>query len=109
MAVVKHDGHDFEPDVPGTDSFCHRKAGAYGTAVFSDHRFLVTKECKGITEQELFLHFPEADIILVEGLKNSSYPKYVCSYPQKVPRTEEVAGEILSLLKERQWPDKGEA
>ena len=109
VAVVKHDGHDFEPDVPGTDSFCHRKAGAYGTAVFSDHRFLVTKECEGITEQELFLHFPEADIILVEGLKNSSYPKYVCGYPQKVPRTEEVAGEILSLLKERQWPDKGEA
>lgn len=106
---VKHDGHDFEPDVPGTDSFRHRKAGAYGTAVFSDHRFLVTKECEGITEQELFLHFPEADIILVEGLKHSSYPKYVCGYPEKEADAAKIAEEILRLLEEKRRPcDKGD-
>ena len=100
---------DFEPDVPGTDSFRHRKAGAYGTAVFSDHRFLVTKECEGITEQELFLHFPEADIILVEGLKHSSYPKYVCGYPEKEADAAKIAEEILRLLEEKRRPcDKGD-
>ena len=83
VAVIKHDGHDFESDVPGTDSYRHQKAGAYGTAVFSKNRFLVTKECQGITERELFAAFPEADIILIEGLKNSSYPKYFCRYPQE--------------------------
>ena len=109
VATVKHDGHDFEPDVPGTDSFRHRKAGAYGTAVFSDHRFLVTKECEGITEQELFLHFPEADIILVEGLKHSSYPKYVCGYPEKEADAAKIAEEILRLLEEKRRPcDKGD-
>ena len=109
VAAIKHDGHDFEPDVPGTDSFCHRKAGAYGTAVFSDHRFLVTKECEGITEQELFLHFPEADIILVEGLKHSSYPKYVCGYPEKEADAAKIAEEILRLLEEKRRPcDKGD-
>ena len=109
MATVKHDGHDFEPDVPGTDSFRHRKAGAYGTAIFSDHRFLVTKECEGITEQELFLHFPEADIILVEGLKHSSYPKYVCGDPEKEADAAKIAEEILRLLEEKRRPcDKGD-
>lgn len=83
VAVIKHDGHDFESDVPGTDSYRHQKAGAYGTAVFSKNRFLVTKECQGITEKDLFAAFPEADIILIEGLKNSAYPKYVCQYPEK--------------------------
>ncbi len=83
VAVIKHDGHDFESDVPGTDSYRHQKAGAYGTAVFSANRFLITKECRGITERDLFAAFPEADIILLEGLKNSSYPKYFCEYPQK--------------------------
>lgn len=83
VAVIKHDGHDFETDIPGTDSYRHQKAGAYGTAVFSSNRFLITKEYKGIDEKQLMKAFPEADIILVEGLKNSSYPKYICSYPEQ--------------------------
>lgn len=27
IAVIKHDGHDFEPDVIGTDSYRYREAG----------------------------------------------------------------------------------
>jgi molybdopterin-guanine dinucleotide biosynthesis protein B len=27
--------------------------------------------------------FPEADVILIEGLKNSDYPKYICNYPKE--------------------------
>ena len=34
VAVLKHDGHDFEPDVPGTDTYRQIQAGAYGTASF---------------------------------------------------------------------------
>ena len=67
VATVKHDGHDFEPDVPGTDSFRHRKAGAYGTVSLFGSSFSGDEGVRRITEQELFLHFPEADIILVEG------------------------------------------
>lgn len=83
VATIKHDGHDFESDVPGTDSWKHQKAGAYGTAVFSQNRILVTKECTEIDEKMLFAAFGEADIILIEGLKKSTYPKYICEYPQK--------------------------
>lgn len=32
VATVKHDGHEFEGDVPGTDTYRHMKAGAFGTA-----------------------------------------------------------------------------
>ena len=35
VAVIKHDGHDFEADVPGTDSWKYAQAGADGTCVFS--------------------------------------------------------------------------
>lgn len=100
VAVIKHDGHDFESDVPGTDSYRHQKAGAYGTAVFSKNRILVTKECQGITERDLFAAFPEADIILIEGLKNSSYPKYFCEYPGKpLPEAANLADEIEKYMK----------
>ena len=35
VGVIKHDGHDFTPDVPGTDSYRLREAGAEGVAVYS--------------------------------------------------------------------------
>ena len=40
VATIKHDGHDFQTDVPGTDTFAHFQAGAYGTVVFSDHKYM---------------------------------------------------------------------
>lgn len=40
-AVVKHDGHDVFSDAPGTDTFKFSEAGALGTAVFSDKRFML--------------------------------------------------------------------
>lgn len=75
IAVIKHDGHDFEADVPGTDSYKHKEAGAYGTAVFSGNRLQIVKEKKNTGETELIACFPEADIIFLEGFKDSSYLK----------------------------------
>ncbi len=75
VATIKHDGHDFEADVPGTDSYRHAQAGAYGTAVFSGTKYMIVKQQTMISEQDLIRYFPEADIILLEGFKFSSYPK----------------------------------
>jgi molybdopterin-guanine dinucleotide biosynthesis protein MobB len=101
VAVIKHDGHDFESDVPGTDSWRHQKAGAYGTAVFSGNRVMITKECQGIDETQIAQAFPEADVILIEGLKNSPYPKYICNYPQEeLIEARELAAKIKELANE---------
>lgn len=75
VAVIKHDGHDFDPDVQGTDSYRLRKAGAYGVAVYSDHRYMLTSKqpytgLKGIIKQ-----FRNVDLILVEGGKHTAFPK----------------------------------
>ena len=100
VAVIKHDGHDFEADVPGTDSYRHQKAGAYGTAVFSSNRILITKECREPNEIQLMRAFPEADIILIEGLKKSNYPKYYCNYPKEsLKPVKELADEIEEMMK----------
>ena len=85
IAVIKHDGHDFTCDVPGTDSSRFCEAGACGTAVFSNNRIFVHRletareddREKWETEkvEELASLFPDADLILVEGLKNTALPK----------------------------------
>jgi molybdopterin-guanine dinucleotide biosynthesis protein B len=101
VATIKHDGHDFEPDVPGTDSYRHRIAGAYGTAVFSKNRFMVTKTWDCVDETTLFSTFPEADVLLLEGFKDSSFPKYFCRWPeQPLPEAAELVDEIERLLDE---------
>ena len=75
VAVLKHDGHDFKPDVPGTDTYRQLQAGAYGTVVFSKGKYMLVKQQPQITEKELMEFFPEADLILLEGFKYSTYPQ----------------------------------
>lgn len=75
VAVFKHDGHDFESDVPGTDTYRQLQAGAYGTVVFSAGKYMLVKQQPQVSEKELMEFFPEADLILLEGFKYSTYPK----------------------------------
>lgn len=74
VAVVKHDGHQFQPDVPGTDSHRLSQAGAAGVGIFSSSRYMVVQE-HPITFHEMLGFFPAADLILLEGGKHSAYPK----------------------------------
>lgn len=75
VATIKHDGHDFNADVPGTDTYRHFQAGAYGTAIFSDSKYMVVKQQPHLTEERLMELFPEADLILLEGFKTCPYQK----------------------------------
>ena len=67
VGVIKHDGHDFTPDVPGTDSFRLREAGAEGVAVFSGNRYLLTEEFR-LNEQDLLALFERHgyDLVLMD-------------------------------------------
>lgn len=73
-AVIKHDGHCFEADRPGTDSFRYLAAGAVGTAVFDGEKYQLVRKTP-VDERALLTQFPEADIVLLEGFKHSRRPK----------------------------------
>ncbi len=75
VAVIKHDGHDFTCDIPGTDTYRFAAAGACGTAAFSENRTFIHRVGISESEAELIGHFPDADVILIEGLKNSPLSK----------------------------------
>ena len=85
VAVIKHDGHAFECDLPGKDSFRYVEAGAYGAAVLSRGQVFLRKfgtfpDMEEGPEALAFFKracgaFPEADVILAEGFKGLPIPK----------------------------------
>ncbi|MDR3332296.1 MAG: molybdopterin-guanine dinucleotide biosynthesis protein B [Synergistaceae bacterium] len=75
VAVIKHDGHDFTPDVPGTDSFRLRASGAAGVAVYSASRCMIIKEKADVRVEDIADQFYDMDLILLEGGKFSGYRK----------------------------------
>ena len=64
------------PEVPGTDSYRLREAGAEGVAVYSSQRYLLTEAFR-LTEQDLLALFERHgyDLVLLEGFKDSGWPK----------------------------------
>jgi len=78
VSVIKHAHHKFDIDTPGKDSFRIREAGASQTLIFNDHRSaLITENMKDAfnIDQAITQISSDADIILIEGLKNMDYPK----------------------------------
>jgi molybdopterin-guanine dinucleotide biosynthesis protein MobB len=75
VAAIKHDAHDFDPDVPGTDSYRLRHAGADKVAIFSKTKTMVIAQCPNISFEILAEAFGDVDLILLEGGKATDYPK----------------------------------
>lgn len=74
VAVIKHDGHEYQMDHKGTDSYRFREAGAVISTIFSDTQYSVNCSRKESVEKMIAL-CEDVDVIILEGMKNSSYPK----------------------------------
>ncbi len=82
---IKHAHHAFDIDVPGTDSFRHREAGATEVAIVSGTRWALMHEVRPEnpgddepTMDEIIARLSPADLILVEGYKREGHPKIEC-------------------------------
>ncbi len=75
IGVIKHDGHEFEIDVPGTDTYKHRQAGSDTTIIYSETKFAVMKNWQKVQIEELLEYVKDIDVVIIEGMKYSTYPK----------------------------------
>ena len=80
IGIIKQSHHDFEIDIPGKDSYELRQAGAAQTLITSPHRWALIQENQQIIANSLIenielLDTENLDIILVEGFKQSAFPK----------------------------------
>lgn len=76
VGVIKHDGHDFTMDYPGTDTWKYREAGADTVCIASVAKLAVLKEvAPPVRLAELIPYFTDVDIVLTEGFKNETQPQ----------------------------------
>ena len=71
VAVIKHDGHRFEIDKEGKDSYRYTKAGAEISVISSDEK-TARVEQRLQTLDDIIKSIHGVDIILVEGYKHNS-------------------------------------
>ncbi len=74
-AVIKHDGHGFQMDRPGKDTWRFTRAGAAAVAISGPEGWAVLSP-NAIELETLRAKLPPVDLILVEGHKGSPYPKF---------------------------------
>lgn len=74
VAAVKHDGHDFEVDKEGKDSWRFTRAGADITALISSRK-AVLMENRPVDISAFLNQIKDVDLILAEGFKEESWPK----------------------------------
>jgi molybdopterin-guanine dinucleotide biosynthesis protein B len=76
VGTIKHDAHEFEMDHPGKDTWKHKESGAHVVAITSKDKTAIIEQSPTSIE-ELIKRMKMVDIILIEGFKNSTYPKIV--------------------------------
>ena len=76
LAVVKHDGHRFEMDRSGKDTWRFGQAGADVVAISCGGQAAILERPEGeLTLDELISRLPPADLILTEGYKSEENAK----------------------------------
>lgn len=78
IGTVKHDGHGFEMDHPGKDTYLHREAGAEGVAIVSRNQYSIIRQtkCSEIELKQILEQYEDMDLVIVEGYKFSDIPKF---------------------------------
>lgn len=100
VATCKHDGgHDFEIDVPNTDTWKHRQAGADITLIASRSHMALQMFYEEEPSLDVWLEqlkrLPQPpDLVLVEGWKRSSVPKIVMLGPEKIEQLSNVVAYV---------------
>ncbi|MCX5813987.1 MAG: molybdopterin-guanine dinucleotide biosynthesis protein B [Proteobacteria bacterium] len=84
VAVIKHHLHDFEFDIPGKDTYRHKKAGAKTVILSSPGKIAMVKDTeKDLSIEEIISgYIDDIDLLITEGYKKEDMPK-IEVYPKK--------------------------
>lgn len=103
VAVVKHDPHGHETDVPGKDTYLHRQAGAVITALAGPGLLTTWRpQAQPPTLKSVVEGLPPVDFVLAEGWKGEDVPRLVVARQTPSAPPEGLAslmqGEVLAVV-----------
>jgi molybdopterin-guanine dinucleotide biosynthesis protein B len=76
VGTIKHHPHETDPELPGKDTWKHRRAGAEGTILSTPSVVSMVRSADHDHDpNELVGLLADMDIVLAEGYKNAKVPK----------------------------------
>jgi molybdopterin-guanine dinucleotide biosynthesis protein len=107
VAVIKHDAHGFEIDVPGTDSYRFREAGAEVVGISSPGKYVwLSTPRKERALGELVEQIREpVDLIITEGFKKQDAPKIEVSRRARSSELVSAIDELVGIVSDQPFPD----
>jgi molybdopterin-guanine dinucleotide biosynthesis protein MobB len=107
LAVIKHDAHSFEIDVPGTDSYRIREAGAVVVGISSPEKYawvVDTDEDRALAELVSRVREP-VDLVITEGFKQQDAPKIEVSRRARSTTLVAAPDELIGIAADQAFPD----
>ena len=107
LAVIKHDTHGFEVDVPGTDSYRFREAGAEVVGISSPDKYvwLNTVEQEPSLEDLVGQIGEPVDLVITEGFKKQDAPKIEVSRRARSSELVCAVDELVGITSDQPFPD----
>jgi len=106
VAVLKHDTHGFEVDVPGTDSHRFREAGAEVVGISSPDKYVWQNTA---TQEPSLLELARqvaepVDLIITEGFKKQDAPKIEVSRRERSTELVSTPAELIGIASDQSFP-----
>ena len=107
IAVVKHDVHGFDVDMPGTDSYRLREAGAVVSGLSSPDKYmLLSRTTEELSLERLVARIAEpVDLFITEGFKQQDAPKIEVSRRERSTSLIAREDELLGIVSDQRFPD----
>ena len=109
VAVFKHDLHGFEIDIPGTDSYRLREAGAMVAGISSPEMYVLVHRPRSDPGLEgLIARIGESvDVIITEGFKREAAPKIEVSRRERSTTRICAEEELIGVASDQRFADIG--
>jgi molybdopterin-guanine dinucleotide biosynthesis protein MobB len=107
IAVAKHDVHGFDVDIPGTDSYRLREAGAVVSGLSSPDKYmLLSRTTEELSLERLVARIVEpVDLFITEGFKQQDAPKIEISRRERSTSLIAREDELLGIVSDQRFFD----
>jgi len=106
VAALKHDTHGFEMDVPGTDSYRLREAGALVAGISSPQKYVwINQTEREPSLEDLVARITEpVDLLITEGFKRQDAPKIEVSRLERSTELISEEDELIGIVSNQGFP-----